>query len=1087
MPKRTDIKKILIIGSGPIVISQACEFDYSGTQACKALREDGYEVVLLNSNPATIMTDPAMADSTYVEPITPEVLAKVIERERPDALLATLGGQTALNTAVRAADMGVLDQFSVEMIGADYDAIQRAEDRELFKQALQQIGVDIPRSESVRSLAEAKRAARRMGFPLVIRPSFTLGGTGAFVAYNAEEFETGAALALELSMVSEILLEESVIGWKEYELEVMRDRMDNVVIICSIENVDAMGVHTGDSITVAPAQTLTDKQYQVMRDAAIAIIRKVGVETGGANIQFAVHPETGRMVAIEMNPRVSRSSALASKATGFPIAKMAAKLAVGYTLDEIPNDITKETPASFEPTIDYCVVKIPRFAFEKFPGADDTLTVSMKSVGETMSIARNFKEALQKGLRSLEIDLTGLDRKCEEKLVDENIEAMLKRPNPKRLFYVKRALRKGMSPEKVSELTHIDPWFVHNIREILEMETEIAAAGCKGPLSEEQLRRAKRWGFSDAQIGALTGSDELQVRKRRAALGIEPVYKLVDTCAAEFEAYTPYYYSTYESEDESRPSDKPKVLIIGGGPNRIGQGIEFDYCCVHASLALRELGYETIMVNSNPETVSTDYDISDRLYFEPLTFEDVLNIVEREQPEGIIVQLGGQTPLNLAIPLADAGVRILGTSHRAIERAEDRKLFRELVQKLDLLQPPSDTATSCDEARRIAEELGYPVLIRPSFVLGGRAMVIASGKAEMDTVVSAAMEVAPGRPVLIDKFLEDAIEVDVDAISDGRAVVIGGVMEHIEQAGVHSGDSAMVLPPYSLPAPIIAEIRDQTRRFARELGVIGLMNVQYAVKDGRVFVLEVNPRASRTVPFVSKATGVPLAGLAAKVMVGMSLDEVGLTQDLQTRCFAVKESVLPFSRFPGVDPILGPEMKSTGEVMGLDTSFGMAFAKSQIAAGQPLPVQGKVFISVRDTDKKGIVPVARALASLGFGIVATAGTAGKLRAEGIPAERVPKLSEGRPNILDYIKNRDVGLLINTPSGPTPRRDEVSIRSEAVRHGIPLITTLAAASAAAAAIQVLRTGELCVRSLQEIHRAASSPSPTVASGTSADVP
>jgi len=1068
MPKRTDIHKVLIVGSGPIVIGQACEFDYSGTQACKAIREEGYRVVLLNSNPATIMTDPAMADSTYVEPITAEVLAAVIEAERPDALLATLGGQTALNVAVRAAEAGVLDRFGVELIGANYEAIQTAEDRDLFRTALAEIGVEMPRSRAAHSLAEAQGIAAEIGFPVVIRPSFTLGGTGASIAYNADEFVTAVQLGLELSPVTEVLVEESVIGWKEYELEVMRDRMDNVVIICSIENLDPMGVHTGDSITVAPAQTLSDKQYQQMRDASIAIIRKVGVETGGSNIQFAVDPKTGRMVAIEMNPRVSRSSALASKATGFPIAKIAAKLALGYALDEIPNDITRETPACFEPAIDYCVVKIPRFAFEKFPDADRTLTVSMKSVGETMAIGRTFKEALQKGLRSVEIGLTGLDRVGERKVDPDRLEPMLRTPNPERLFYVKRALQSGVPVERIAELSAIDPWFIRNIADIVRIEAEIAASGERDGLPVELLRKAKRAGFSDAQIADLIGSDEAAVRRRRAEVGLRPVYKLVDTCAAEFEAYTPYYYSTYEAEDESRPGHKPKVLIIGGGPNRIGQGIEFDYCCVHASLALRELGYETIMANSNPETVSTDYDISDRLYFEPLTFEDIMNIVESERPEGVIVQLGGQTPLNLAVPLARAGVRILGTPHEAIERAEDRELFHELVAKLDLKQPPGGTATALPEARRIAGRIGYPVLVRPSYVLGGRAMTIVWSEDGLEAVVAEAVEAAPGHPVLIDKFLDDAIEVDVDAVSDGRDVVVGGVMEHIEQAGVHSGDSAMVLPPYSLPPHIVQTIKDRTRRMARELGVVGLMNVQYAVKDGEVYVLEINPRASRTVPFISKATGVPLAGIASQVMVGKRLADLGLTDDPEPSHYAVKESVLPFSRFPGVDPSLGPEMKSTGEVMGLDTTFALAFGKSQMAAGQPLPLSGKAFISVRDQDKKKAVPIAAALASLGFDILSTAGTAREFEANGIRVQTVPKLSEGRPNILDRIKSRDVALLINTPSGPAPRRDEVKIRSEAVRHNVPLITTLAAASAAAGAIKALREGRLTVRSLQQVN-------------------
>jgi len=1069
MPRRDDIHKILLIGSGPIVIGQACEFDYSGTQACKAIREEGYEVVLLNSNPATIMTDPVMADRTYVEPITVDVLAKVVERERPDALLPTLGGQTGLNVAVQAAEAGVLEKFGVEMIGANYDAIRCAEDRSLFRAALQEIGVDMPRSEAVHTLEDAQRVAAEIGFPLVIRPSFTLGGTGGSVAYNAEEFAKAVTYGLEASMVTEVLIEEAVIGWKEFELEVMRDRKDNVVIICSIENVDPMGVHTGDSITVAPAQTLTDKQYQAMRDAAIAIIRRVGVETGGSNIQFAVHPRTGRMVAIEMNPRVSRSSALASKATGFPIAKMAAKLAVGYTLDEIPNDITRETPASFEPTIDYCVVKLPRFTFEKFPGADDTLTVSMKSVGETMAIGRTFKEALQKGLRGLEVGLSGFDRAGEQRVVPEELRPMLVRPNPDRLFYIKHALKEGMSVDEIAELTKIDPWFLNNMRDLVELEARILSAAADGPLPRDLLRKAKRNGFSDAQIADLTGVDEGSIRRQRINQKLEAVYKLVDTCAAEFEAYTPYYYSTYEEEDESRPGDKPKVLIIGGGPNRIGQGLEFDYCCVHASLALREEGYDTIMVNSNPETVSTDYDIANRLYFEPLTLEDILSIIHREQPEGIIVQLGGQTPLNLSVPLSEAGVRIFGTPPSAIHRAEDRKMCKQLIDKLKLRQPPSDTAQSYGEAHEIAGRLGYPVLIRPSYVLGGRAMVIAWAEEELEQIVADALRAGPGHPILIDKFLDDAIEVDVDAVCDGKRAVVAGVMEHIEEAGVHSGDSAMVLPPFSLKQSIIEEIKDQTRRMALELGVVGLMNVQYAVKDGAVYVLEINPRASRTVPFVAKATGVPFASVASLVMIGKTLDELGVMADPHPRHFAVKESVLPFSRFPGVDPLLGPEMKSTGEVMGLDRTFPLAYAKSQIEAGQPLPLEGSVFISVRDSEKDKIVPVAKVLSALGFGILATAGTAAKLAAHGIQATVVPKLAEAqRPNILDYMKNREVSLLINTPSGPAPRRDEITIRAAAVNYRIPLITTVAAASAAAKAIEALRHGDFEVYSLQDVH-------------------
>jgi carbamoyl-phosphate synthase large subunit len=1070
MPKRDDIEKILILGSGPIIIGQACEFDYSGTQACKAIREEGYKVILLNSNPATIMTDPVMADRTYVEPITVEAMEKIIEREKPDALLATLGGQTALNVAVQASESGILDKYSVEMIGANYDAIQCAEDRDKFRTALQEIGVPIPKSRAAHTLDEARETAHQFGFPVLIRPSFTLGGTGASVAYNAEEFEDAASLALELSIINEILVEESVIGWKEYELEVMRDRKDNVVIICSLENVDPMGIHTGDSVTVAPAQTLTDKEYQRMRDDAISIIRRVGVETGGSNIQFAVNPEDGRMVAIEMNPRVSRSSALASKATGFPIAKFAAKLALGYTLDEIPNDITRKTPACFEPTIDYCVTKFPRFTFEKFPGSEDTLTVSMKSVGETMAIGRTFKESFQKGLRGLEIGLTGFDTIGENNINIENLEDNLSRPNPQRFFYIKAALKSGMDVDRIAELTRIDPWFLHNLNEIVELEKQIAGITSIHELSAETLHAVKTAGFSDAQIADLTGIEESEIRKKRTDCDIKPSYKLVDTCAAEFEAYTPYYYSSYDHEDESRSSNKPKILIIGGGPNRIGQGLEFDYCCVHASLALRELGYETIMVNSNPETVSTDYDISNRLYFEPLTYEDVLNIIECEQPEGVIVQLGGQTPLNLAVPLARAGVKILGTPPAAIDRAEDRKLFRELLQKLDLKQAPSDTATSYRQAKKIARKIGYPVLIRPSYVLGGRAMMIAWKESELENIVSEAIQAAPGHPILIDKFLDDAIEIDVDAVSDGEDVIVGGVMEHIEEAGVHSGDSAMVLPTYSIGEKIVKAIKAQTRRMALELEVVGLMNVQYAIKDGEIYVLEINPRASRTVPFVSKSTGLPLAMTASKAMVGVSLAEQGITRDPAPKFFSVKESVLPFSRFPGVDPVLGPEMKSTGEVMGIDESFSMAFAKSQMAAGVALPMDGQVFISVKDPDKPKVIPVARKFADLGYTILATSGTAATLAQADIPTENIPKLAEGRPNIVDHIKSQNVSLLINTPSGPIPRRDEIFIRGEAVRHGIPLITTMAAAAAASDAVEEISKGTFSVRSLQEIHSA-----------------
>lgn len=1068
MPKRKDIRKILIIGSGPIVIGQACEFDYSGTQACKALVEEGYEVILLNSNPATIMTDPEMAHHIYIEPITVNSIERIVAKDRPQAVLATIGGQTALNTAVEAAEKGIFDRFGVEMIGADLEAIKRAEDRNSFKEAMNDIGLEVPGSQIARNMPEAVSIARNMGFPVVIRPSFTLGGTGGALAYNIEEFKKYASIGIKQSMVGEILIEESVVGWKEFELEVMRDQKDNAVIICSIENFDPMGIHTGDSITVAPAQTLTDREYQQLRNASIAVIRKIGVATGGSNIQFAVDPRSGRIVVIEMNPRVSRSSALASKATGFPIAKIAAKLAVGYSLDEIPNDITKKTPASFEPTIDYCVVKIPRFAFEKFPGADNTLTISMKSVGETMAIGRTFKEALQKGLRGLEIGLSGLYQARRQRIDPKNVDAMLIRPTPERIFYIQSALKMGMSIDRIAGLSFIDPWFISNIKEIVDMENVLESCRKDTDIPLHILRSAKRFGFSDAQIASIVNTDEMAVRKARQSKGIHPVYKLVDTCAAEFEAYTPYYYSTYEEEDESRKGDKPKVMIIGGGPNRIGQGIEFDYCCVHASMALRESGYETVMVNSNPETVSTDYDISDRLYFEPLTLEDVLNIVETEKPEGVIVQLGGQTPLNLALPLARHGVRILGTSPEAIHRAEDRKLFRELSTLLGIKQPLSDTAQSFDEAERIAERIGYPVLIRPSYVLGGRAMVVVWSKSDLKKFVRQAFEASPNHPILIDQFLEDAIEVDVDAVSDGKDVVIGGVMEHIEHAGIHSGDSAMVLPSYSLDAETVVSIKDSTRRLARELGVRGLINIQYAVKKGDVFVLEVNPRASRTVPFLSKATGLPLAKIATKIMIGRSLGEQNITEDPVLKYFSVKESVLPFNRFPGVDIILGPEMKSTGEVMGIDSDMGKAYAKSQIAAGQNLPESGKIFISVKDSDKSAIIEIGKRFSEMGFDILSTFGTGKVLTDHGIPATFMKKIAEGRPNILDCIKNRTVEILINTPSGPRPRRDEVTIRSVAVAYGIPVVTTLSGAAALAKGIKALKGGFLDVKSLKEFY-------------------
>jgi len=1097
MPKRTDIKRILIIGSGPIVISQACEFDYSGTQACKALREEGFEVVLVNSNPATIMTDPEMSDRTYIEPITPEILEKIIDREKPDALLPTLGGQTGLNVSVSLYESGVLEKYAVQMIGAKYEAIKKGEDRNLFKESMRKIGLDLPKSGLAYSLVEAMEVAKEIGFPLIIRPSFTLGGTGGGVAYNIEEFEEMAARGLEWSMIGEILIEESVLGWKEFELEVMRDLHDNVVIICSIENFDPMGVHTGDSITVAPAQTLTDKEYQRMRDGAIQAIREIGVETGGSNIQFAIRPEDGRMVIIEMNPRVSRSSALASKATGFPIAKMAAKLAVGYTLDEIPNDITKKTPACFEPTIDYCVVKIPRFTFEKFPGADPTLTVSMKSVGETMAIGRTFKEALQKGLRSLEIGRQGLGADGRDKLpfpaepssegaranTLQEVRKKLSTPNAERIFYIRHALLLGMKVEEIHELTKIDPWFLTNIQEITDLEKEIRFYETKAgdlelwkktltpdrlQLPEPLLRKAKEFGFSDYQLGHLLGFDETILRERRKEKGIHPTYKLVDTCGAEFEAYTPYYYSTYEAEDESKISSRKKIMILGGGPNRIGQGIEFDYCCVHASFALKELDYETIMVNSNPETVSTDYDTSDKLYFEPLTFEDVLHIVDAEKPDGVIVQFGGQTPLNLAVPLEKAGVKIVGTSPDHIDLAEDRKRFKALLKKLRLIQPWNGTASSVEEARRVAEEIGYPVVVRPSYVLGGRAMEIVYDEEALEGFARRAVEASPEHPILIDKFLEDAIEIDVDAVADGETCIIAGIMEHIEEAGIHSGDSACVTPPYSLSDDLIEGLKRNTYALAKELQVVGLMNIQYAIKNDTIYVLEVNPRASRTVPFISKATGVPWAKVAAKVMVGKKLHELGIQGEVEISHIAVKESVFPFNRFYGVDTVLGPEMKSTGEVMGIDTDFGMAFAKSQIGAGVNIPLTGKVFISVMNKDKRSIVFLAKKLVDLGFEIVATKGTAKVLVNNGIPVQTVFKVGEGRPDIVDQIKNGEIHLVINTPSGKKPKADEVAIRSQSVAHNIPCITTLSGAEAAVNAIESLKRG-MSVKSIQEYHR------------------
>ncbi|MDI6782085.1 MAG: carbamoyl-phosphate synthase large subunit, partial [bacterium] len=1056
------------IGSGPIIISQACEFDYSGTQACKALREDGYFVILVNSNPATIMTDPQTADRIYIEPITPEIVAKIIEIERPDAILPTLGGQTGLNIAIKLFEMGVLDKYHVEMIGANYQAIRKAEDRSQFKEAMIRIGLDVPKSGLAYNMDDSRRIAKELGFPLIIRASLTLGGTGGGIAYNIEEFEQIAALGLESSPISEILIEESIIGWKEYELEVMRDLKDNVVIICSIENLDPMGVHTGDSITVAPSQTLSDKEYQLMRDAAIKVIREIGVETGGSNVQFALNPETGRMVVIEINPRVSRSSALASKATGFPIAKIAAKLAVGYTLDEIPNDITRQTPASFEPTIDYCVIKIPRFTFEKFPGVEDVLGISMKSVGEAMAIGRTFKEALQKGLRSLEIGRFGLgaDGKDVQKDIEE-IKRNISIPNSLRIFYLREALLASMSMDEIHEITKIDKWFLHNIKQLVDMEQEIRAQG--SGISSETIKKAKQYGFSDRQLAHLLNSDEEAVRKLRKGYGIEAVFNLVDTCAAEFEAYTPYYYSTYETEDETRSSNKKKVIILGGGPNRIGQGIEFDYCCCQASFALKEEGYESIMVNCNPETVSTDYDTSDRLYFEPMTREDILNIVDREKPEGVIIQLGGQTPLNLAIPLEKAGVRILGTSTDAVDRAEDRERFKLLLQKLGLKQSPNGTAVIIENAKKIAQEIGYPIIVRPSYVLGGRAMEIVYDEHDLEKYMRNAVFVSPDRPVLIDKFLEDAIEVDVDAIADGDVVIIGGIMEHIEFAGVHSGDSACVLPPHTLSSSIIQGIKENTYAIAKELGVIGLLNIQYAVQGNEIFVLEVNPRASRTVPFVSKAIGVSLARLAAKVMLGKKLKELGFNKEIATQHVAVKEAVFPFTRFHGVDPVLGPEMKSTGEVMGIDISFGKAFAKSQVAASQHLPTKGTIFISVKDKDKPVILPAVQRFIELGFKLIGTEGTVKYYKDHGIPMDSIFKVGEGRPDIVDMIKNNEISLLINTPSGKKPRTDETTIRSHAYLHGIPIITIAQGVLAAVDGIAALKEGSLQIKSIQEYHQ------------------
>jgi carbamoyl-phosphate synthase large subunit len=1081
VPKRTDIRKILLIGSGPIIIGQACEFDYSGTQACKALKEEGYTVVLVNSNPATIMTDTEFADRTYIEPITPEMVTKIIERERPDALLPTIGGQTGLNIAVSLHEMGILQKYGVELIGANFDAIQKAEDRDRFRKAMDKLGLVVPRSDYIRSPEEAFEVIPRIGFPAIIRPSFTLGGTGAGIAYNKEEYDNAVRWALDASPKRTVLIEQSVIGWKEFELEVMRDLKDNVVIICSIENLDPMGVHTGDSITVAPAQTLTDKEYQLMRNASISIIREIGVDTGGSNIQFAVHPDTGEMVVIEMNPRVSRSSALASKATGFPIAKIAAKLAVGYTLDEIPNDITRETPASFEPTIDYVVTKIPRFTFEKFPQTEDVLGTQMKSVGEVMAIGRTFKESLQKAIRSLEIDVYGFEPVLPPESPDtrkKSIAENLRRPNSQRLLYIGEAIREGFRIEEISGMTGIDIWFLENIRQIIEEEATLRALGERfraqadaGEVAGDvagKLLRAKSMGFSDRRLAELFGMTEDSVRNFRLRAGVRPGFKRVDTCGAEFEAYTPYLYSSYDEENEAMPSSRKKVVILGGGPNRIGQGIEFDYCCVHGVFALREEGYETIMVNCNPETVSTDYDTSDRLYFEPLTKEDVLAIIEEEKPEGVIVQFGGQTPLKLAIPLQKAGVPIIGTSPDSIDRAEDRERFKDLLDLLGLKQPPNGIARSAEEAETIASRIGYPVLLRPSYVLGGRAMEIVHDEEELKTYLTQAVQASEEKPVLIDRFLEDAIEIDVDAIADGETVVIGGVMEHIEEAGVHSGDSACSLPPHSISLEITEEIIRQAKALATELKVVGLMNMQFAVKKGEIFLLEVNPRASRTVPFVSKAIGIPLAKLAAKVMVGHKLADLGFTEYIVPEHISVKEAVFPFIKFPDVDTLLGPEMKSTGEVMGIDVKFGKAFAKSQIAAGNMLPREGKVFVSVRDADKSGVLGPVRMLHECGFRIAATGGTADFLTRHNLPVEPVLKINEGRPHVADLIKNGEIDLVINTPLGAQSKADSYYIRRTALIYNIPYVTTLAAAKAVAHGILHLTEEDLSVRSMQEYH-------------------
>ena len=1071
MPRRNDIQHILIIGSGPIIIGQACEFDYSGAQACKALREEGYRVSLVNSNPATIMTDPEFADATYVEPLTVDSVRKIIEKERPDALLPTLGGQTGLNLSLELYHAGILEEFGVEMIGAKPEAIKKGEDRELFKQAMQDIGLDVAKSFSVNSLEEAQSHLDELGdFPIILRPAYTLGGTGGGIAYNREEFDQMMVKGLEASPISQVLMEECLLGWKEYEMEVMRDYKDQCVVICSIENFDPMGVHTGDSITIAPAMTLSDKEYQLMRDASFACIREIGVETGGSNIQFSTNPENGRMVVIEMNPRVSRSSALASKATGFPIAKFAAKLAVGYSLDELQNDVTKETPACFEPSIDYVVTKVPRFTFEKFPDTDSTLTSAMKSVGEAMAIGRTFKESFQKAMRSLEIGLKGFEagKLTDQELDKSAIRAGVKRPSAERPQYLYKAFEEGFTSQQISEQSGIDPWFVKQLEQIFLIGKEIAESDLNS-IDYEFMRQAKEAGFSDRQLADFWSCEPSEVRGKREELGIRTTFRLVDTCAAEFEAYTPYYYSSYGDENEMQSSNKKKIMILGGGPNRIGQGIEFDYCCVHASFALREAGFETVMVNSNPETVSTDYDVSDRLYFEPLTLEDVLEIYHQEKCDGAIVQYGGQTPLNLATGLEKAGVNVIGTSPESIDLAEDREKFKRILNEIGLKQPSNDIAMKPEEAADKAKDLGYPILLRPSFVLGGRGMFIVYDEEELNGVVKEAFAVAPGKPVLLDKFLEEAIELDVDCISDGETTVVGGMLQHIEFAGVHSGDAAMVLPPHDLDVDMIDEVRDASHALAKALKVIGLMNVQYAIKDGELFLIEVNPRASRTVPFVSKAIGVPLAKLGARIMAGAKLKDLGFTEEILPNRWAIKESVFPFNKFPGSSIVLTPEMRSTGEVMGQDKDFGMAFAKTQMAAKPSLPMEGNVFLSVKDSDKPKALEIAKGLSELGFSFTSTEGTAKFLNENGIKAESTLRISEGRPNVADLIKNGKVQLVINTPLGLIPRRDENGIRQEAVAHSVPVITTLGSAYAALEGIRSLKDRKFSVKSLQDYAR------------------